>query len=124
MELEVLAGGDTQGAVGPPPADVIVSDVRVRRHDPARNPCTDHQLVVLAEALGAGLLTPVPVVLLVDAVELEQGLRVVSERRRVLEELLSDEPSKMIARGLDRLVLRQSVQRREIREIRQMKCAS
>jgi len=75
--------------------------------------------VVLVQPLGASLLTAVSVVLLVDAVELEKVLGGVAEGRRVFQELLLDEPPQVIALGLDGLVLRQAVEDREIREIRQ-----
>ena len=119
VELKVLAGRHAQRSVGPAPADVVVGDVCVGGHDTARNTRPDHQLVVLVQPLGASLLTAVPVVLLVDAVELEKLLGGVAEGRRVFQELLFDEPPQVIARGLDGLVLRQAVEDREIREIRQ-----
>jgi hypothetical protein len=66
--------------------------------------------VVLVKALRSRLLAAVAVVLLVDAVELEQRFRRVAERGRVFEQLFFDEPAKVVARGLDRLVSRHVVE--------------
>ncbi len=80
--------------------------------------------MVLGQSLGTRLLAAVAVVLLIDAVELEQGLRVIAKCRCVFEELLLDEPSQVVAGGFDRLVLRQAVEgrkrRNKFRGIRQM----
>ena len=114
VKLEVLPGRDSQGAVGPAPADVVVRDVRVGRDNAPWNPGPDHKLVVLIEALGPRLLPAVAVVLLIDAVKLQQLLRVVPECRRVFEELFLDEPAKMVAGRLDGFVPRQSVEWRAV----------
>jgi len=75
--------------------------------------------VVLAQALRSRLLAAVAIVLLVNAVKLEQLLRFVAESRRVLDQLLFDEPTKVVAGRLDGLVLRQSFERCAVGQIRQ-----
>ncbi len=110
VELEVLPRGDSQRPVGPLAADLVVRDIGVRRYDAARYAGPDHQLVVLVKPLRPRLLATVAIVLLVDAVELEQSLRGVTERRRVLEKLFFNEPSKVVTRGFDRLVSRHAVE--------------
>ena len=119
MKLEVLPGRDAQRPIRPALADGVVSQVGVGGDDPAGDPCPDHQLVMLVQAASPGFFATVPVVLLVDAVEFEKLLGGVAEGRRVFQELLFDKPPQVIARGLDGLVLRQAVEDREIREIRQ-----
>jgi len=106
VELKVLPGRHAQRAVGPAPADLVVGDVRIRRDDAPRDTGPDHELVVLVEAAGPRFFAAVAVILLVDAVELEQLLRGVAEGRRVLDQLLLDEPAQVIAPCLDGLVLR------------------
>src|SRR5207245_10082227 len=97
VQLKILAGGDPQRPVGPAPADVVVRDVGIGRDEASRDARPDHQLVVLVEATRASLLAAVAIVLLVDAMELEKLLGIVAERGRVLEQLLFDESSKVIA---------------------------
>ena len=124
VELEVLARGHAQRAVGPLLADVVVRQVRLGGDDAARDPRPDHQLVVLVEPFGARLLAAVAVILLVDAVELEQLLGVVAERGRVVEQLLFDEPTQVIAARLDGLVAGEAVERAAVGKVGQTKYAS
>ena len=124
VELEVLARRHPQRSVGPLLTDVVVGDVCIRRHDAARNPGPDHQLVVLVEALGPRLLAAISVVLLIDPMELEQLLGIVTERRRVFDELLFDEPPQVVAGRLDGLVLGEAVERCAVGQIGQNGCAS
>jgi len=66
--------------------------------------------VVLVEATRARLLALVAVVLLIDAMKLQQLLLILGEGRRVLDELFLDQAAEMIAPGLDRLISRKLVQ--------------
>jgi len=75
--------------------------------------------VVLVESLGPRFFAPVAIVLLVDAVELEQLLGVVAEGGRLFDELLLDESSQVVARRLDGLVSGQAVERCSVRQVRQ-----
>ena len=110
VELEVLPGRDAQRPIRPALADGVVSQVGVGGDDPAGDPCPDHQLVMLVQAASPGFFATVPVVLLVDAVELQELLGVVRECGRVLHQLFLDQAAQMIAGGLDRFVPGQIVQ--------------
>ncbi len=120
VELEVLARGDAKRAVGPLAADLVMRHVGIGRDHAAGDAGPDHELVVLVEAARTGLLATVAVVLLVDAVEFEQRLRGVAEGRRVLDQLLLDEPAQVIAACLDGLVLREALERCAVGKIGQM----
>ena len=65
---------------------------------------------MLVQATSPGFFATVPVVLLVDAVELQQLLGVVGESGRILDQLFLDQAAQMIAGGLDRFVPGQIVQ--------------
>ena len=120
VQLEVLPGGDAHRAVCPAPADVVMRDVRIGRDDAPGDPRTDHQLVMLVQPAGPRLLAAVAIILLVDAVKLEQLFRSLSERGRVLEQLLFDEPSKVVARRLDGLIARKALEGRAVGKVRQL----
>src|SRR4029077_16907432 len=120
MKLKVLARRNPQRAVGPSPADLVVCDVCVRRHDASRNSRPDHQLVVLVQASGTSFLTAIAIILLIDSVELEQLLGVVTKRGRVLDKLLFDQATKVVARRLDGLVLGQAFERCAVGQIGQL----
>ena len=124
VELEVLARGHAQRAVGPLLADVVVRQVRLGRDDAAGDPRPDHQLVVLVEPFGARLFAAVAVILLVDAMEFQQLLGVVAECGRVLEQLLFDEPTQVIAARLDGLVAGEAVERAAVGKVGQTGYAS
>src|SRR5438309_2371254 len=66
----------------------------------------------------------ISVVLLIDPVELEQLLGIVTERGRVFDELLFDEPPQVVAGRLDGLVLGEAVERCAVGQIGQNGCAS
>jgi hypothetical protein len=61
--------------------------------------------MVLVQASGTSLFAAIPIILLVDPVKLEQLLGVVAERGRVLDKLLFDQPTEVVARRLYGLVL-------------------
>src|SRR5260370_21546194 len=105
VRLEVVPGCETERAVGAAPADLIVRDVRVRGDDATRDARPDHQLVMLVQASRASLFAAITIILLVDPVELEQLLGVVTESGRVLDQLFLYQPTKVVARRLDGLVL-------------------
>ncbi len=90
MELEILAGRDPQRAVAPPPRDVIVCEIALGRHDAPRDPGADHHHVVLVEAFLPRLLAAVAVVLLVNAVELEDDAVLFAEMDRVFPKFPGD----------------------------------
>src|SRR4029077_20029526 len=69
MKLKVLARRNAKRAVGPSPADLVVCDVCVGRHDASRNSRPDHQLVMLVKASGTGFLTALPFLPLIDPLE-------------------------------------------------------
>ena len=70
VKLEALPGGDAQRVVGVARGQVVASQVLGRGEHAAGNPAAHHEDVLLAR------LAQVPVVLLIDAVELQE-LRVI-----------------------------------------------
>jgi len=76
--------------------------------------------VVLVQAPSAGLLAAVAIILLVDPVELEQLLGVVTEGRRVFSSFLFDQPTKVVARRLDGLVPREAFEGCAVGQIGQL----
>ena len=72
VELERLARGQPQRAVGVARRDVVERQPLRRRAHAARQPRADHEAVGGLELLAAALVAHVAVVLLVAAVELDQ----------------------------------------------------
>jgi len=100
VELEGLARGDAQGAVGEATGEFVVHEVLSGRDDAAGLSRADHHGVFLGD------LALIAVVLLVDAVEFDELLVVTAETvgGRVGEGL-ADRPGKVGLFGLHDLVL-------------------
>ena len=105
VELDRLPGGDPDGPVAPAAGDAVVGQVPLGADQPARDPGPDHHLPLLVEAAGAGLLAPVAVVLLVDAVELQELGGVLAELFAGRRQLTGDLAPQVVAGGLDPLHL-------------------
>src|SRR5262249_11803925 len=106
VELEVLTGGDADGAVAPAACCLVVCQVALGAYPPTWNTGPDHQLVVAVQAAPARLFALVAVVLLIDPVKLQDlGARLV-KRRRVLGQLGRDRAAQGAAGLFDQLDLR------------------
>ena len=107
MPLHALAGGDPQRAVGQLAGEVVHGQVLLGGEHPAGDGGPDHADVVEA-GLGPGpLAAHVPVVLLVDAVELQHDLVVVVEAVAGIGQFAGDRPPQLAAAVLDGLDLGQ-----------------
>ena len=73
VELDALTRGDAQGVVAVLGGEVVEGDPLLRRHDAARDAAADHDQPLLAG------LAEVPVVLLIDAVKLDELLVILGE---------------------------------------------
>ncbi len=100
VELELLAGRDPHRAVAERPGQLVARQELIGRQLPAHNPHPHHQLVgfLLLFALQPG--AQVAVVLLVGAVELEDGRGVVAEMVQAVVDLLGHERLQVLAGDL------------------------
>ena len=99
VELEALPGGDAEGAVGPAVGDFLEREVLVRVERARRQRHAHHERVRLLSALVPALAC-VTVILLIGAVELEQGDVVAFEVAAAAQELLRDGAAEMTSFAL------------------------
>ncbi len=103
VKLVVLSRGDPQRAVAVPSRQLVECQVLLGGDDAARDLAADHESVGGVQAGIAPLPARVPVVLLVNAVELEQLRGFVLEMAGVGGELRRERAAQPVARLLDLL---------------------
>src|SRR5262249_15018039 len=101
VKLDALPGSEAQRAVAVVASQPIHGEVLRRRYTAARYLATDHEHVVLADALFAAGLAGIAVFLLVGAVELEQLLVLIVEMIGVRVKLFRDAAAQVPAAFFD-----------------------
>lgn len=99
--MQGLSGGGAQGAVAVLIGQPIQGQIELWRHMPPRNAGAQHHLVGPLQSLLLSLLPQIPVVLLVDTVELEHLHRRFAEVGGVLVQLLLQGIPQKVAFSLD-----------------------